>query len=320
MQTKIVLAFSILLAVLCLPQYCRAEGCPPGYKLDHLERTETEVRTYCVCQPDHELQGRQCVFKLPAVPSMISPVQEAQLKMEIAKLSARKKRLEQQLEFLNKLRSQQDQYLQEMGELREQVLYDSVGDLLGLASTEALLAKIPGLRPGDVLELSSGLRLLKTEVDAVASAAAGADRERARQKALGSAGTLMAVVARVLPMGSDEDRRAFSAVISASTEILKVPDPDLKNTTITWPRVAAALDSFAAIVGAVVPEVGGPRRIVHAAGDAIVVWRIQTDKESIQEALVSSQRAKLAAEQRLADTEASLQFYQLELRKAEALR
>jgi hypothetical protein len=67
-------------------------------------------------------------------------------------------------------------------------------------------------------------------------------------------------------------------------------------------RALTALDGMAEITAAL-PPVGVMRSGVNAAGNAIVYWHIQNDKESIVEALVSSQRAKLAYDDRLAATD-----------------
>jgi hypothetical protein len=48
-------------------------------------------------------------------------------------LQSRKQKLEREIEKLNRLREGQQEYLKEMNEMREQLVYDSVRDLVAVA-------------------------------------------------------------------------------------------------------------------------------------------------------------------------------------------
>ena len=123
----------VVLSPSCLP----ASGlvCPPGSTRDHVAHSGNEEQTYCKCLPGYVARGTQCVSKLPSVdPAFFtSPDQAAFLRDELERLQSRKQKLEREIEELDRLREGQQEYLKEMNEMREQLVYDSVGDLFSVA-------------------------------------------------------------------------------------------------------------------------------------------------------------------------------------------
>jgi hypothetical protein len=123
----------VVLSPSCLP----ASGlvCPPGSTRDHVAHSGNEEQTYCKCLPGYVARGTQCVSKLPSVDPAFSqgPDQTTFLRDELERLQSRKQKLEREIEKLNQLREGQQEYLKEMNEMREQLVYDSVRDLVALA-------------------------------------------------------------------------------------------------------------------------------------------------------------------------------------------
>jgi hypothetical protein len=114
-----------------------------------------------------------------------------------------------------------------------------------------------------------------------------------------------------------KEKEALSKVIEASFEAIKASNANQSaGEKPLVERMATALDGIAAIAGAVYAPLGAARSSVHATGGAIVLWKIQQDKESLVNALVSVQRARLAADQRVAATKEMIRFYEIELKKA----
>lgn len=281
-----------------------------------VERTAEEVRTYCKCLPDHVGRNGQCVPKLPAVePAFFtSPEHAVFIQEELTRLRSRQERLEKQLENLESLSEKEDAYLQEMGEMREQVLYDGVGDLLSVVSTKEFLGVVPKLSAGNAEDLGKAAKLMKSAVDSLAAAQSGKDRERQREKSVDAAGTSLALLARVAAPPARKE--ALSKLIEVSAETLKFSAAWKSGEgSLSIELVAKTLDNLAAIAGAVYEPLGAARASVQATGAGIVIWHIQTDKQAIVEALVSAQRAKLAADQRLAATREMIRFYETELKK-----
>lgn len=312
---SLILTVAVLLLFFSKPLY--SDDCPPGSVAVRVERSGDEERTYCKCQPGYVARHGQCVLSMPVVDpaAFVSPEQVAFLELEMDRLTARKARLSREMDKLNLLRENEDGYLQELGEMREQLVYDSVSDMLSIVSAGEFLSRVPNLKPQEAARLGQALKLMKADVDAVAAALAGKNRDRARDKATTAVGGVLSLVAQLsLP---ESEKEAFSTAIKVSAETLKAVDPNRKpDTGPLRDRVAAAMDRFAGVLGVDYQPVGLARAAVHAGGSAIVIWHIQTDKEAIQDALVSSQRAKLAVDQRLAATEELMNFYQMELKKA----
>ena len=114
-----------------------------------------------------------------------------------------------------------------------------------------------------------------------------------------------------------EYRDKLAVVFAVSAESVKAVDRSSR--AVDEPmrqRVVKALDGLAGIAGAYVPEVGAARSAIDAIGSAYVIYRINSDKEAIVQALVSAQHAKLACDQRLAATEQQVNFFEIELKKA----
>ena len=291
--------------------------CPPGAQQLRVEQVGDEVRTLCKCLPGYVQRQGQCVLKLPTIDPafFVSAEHAAFVNDELQRLRARKERLDRQLANLEQLREEQDGYLQQMGEMREQLVYDCVSDVLAVVSTTELLTQIPGVSAQDAHVISGAAKLFKSAVDAVASAQAGQDRHRAREKALDAHASLLSQIAKMV--GPQKEKEALSKFVEASFELVKAMDANQKveGAQLTE-RVAKALDGIAAVAGAVYSPLGAARSAVHATGAGIVLWRIEQDKQSLLDALVSSQRAKLAAQQRLATTNEAIKFYEIESKKA----
>lgn len=292
-------------------------GCPPGSTEVSVNRVGDQKLTKCKCLPGYVARQNQCVPQPPTVDPafFVTPAHLAFIKGELQTLRSRQERLEKQLADLAKLRDQQDSYLQQMGEMREQLVYDCVGDILSVVSTTELLTKIPGISVHAAEEFAGATKVFKSAIDAVASAQAGQDRDRAREKALSAHGTLLGQLANmVVP---EKEREALSKLIEASFEVVKAMDANQKaDGQSVAVRVATALDGIVAVAGVAYAPLGAARSAVQATGAGIVLWKIQDDKQSLVDALVSSQRAKLAADQRLVATRESIKFYEIELRKA----
>ncbi len=302
--------FLVLLSVPVMGQ------CPPGAEQVGVERVGDEIRRSCKCLPGYVQRQGHCIPKPPTVdPSFfVSAEHAAFLSSELLRLRGRSARLEKQLADLEKLRDQQDGYLQQMGEMREQLVYDCVSDVLAVVSTTELLTKIPGISVQSAEGIAAAGKLFKSAVDAVASAQAGQDRQRAREKALDAHAGLLSQIAKTV--GSQKEKEALSKFVEASFEVLKAVDANQKADAQLVERVAKAMDSVAAVAGAVYAPLGAARSGVHAVGAGIVLWRIEHDKQSIVDALVSSQRARLAAQQRLVATNELINFYEIESKKA----
>jgi hypothetical protein len=284
--------------------------------LDHVERSGDEERTYCKCLPGYFARGGQCVLKLPAVdPAFFSsPEQTAFLKAELVRLESRKEKLDEQIEKLNRLREGEGEYLRQMEEMREQLVFDSVGDVLSITASSEFLRSVPGISSNDANQISSTIKLMKAAIDALSYSQAGPDRERAREKALDVTGNCMSLLTKITVPAAK--KQALSQMVEVSAEVIKGGANQMTDTLSLRERVVKALDSVASIAGAVYEPLGVPKAVVNTAGAAVVAWKINSDKESIIEALVSSQRAKLAIDQRLAGTEELINFYRVELKKA----
>lgn len=291
--------------------------CPPGAQQLRVERVGDEERTLCKCLPGYVQRQGQCILKLPTIDPafFVSTEHAALVKDELNRLRARKDRLERQLSDLDQLREEQDGYLQHMGEMREQLVYDCVADVLAVVSTTELLTQIPGISTQDAQVIAGAAKLFKAAVDGVASAQAGQDRKRAREKALDAHASLLSQIAKTV--APQKEKEALSKFIEASFEVVKAMDANQKvDGAQLTERVAKALDGIAAVAGAIYGPLGAARSAVHAAGAGIVLWRIEHDKQSLVDALVSSQRARLAAQQRLVTTNELIKFYEVENKKA----
>jgi len=303
----------------------QAAECPPGRIVKGVETTESAThittQTACGCAPNHVPRNRVCIPRMPEIdPAFFVSAEHASfVRSELERLRGKRARITLQLTKLEQLREQQDRYLQEMGRMREQVLYDGLSDVLTLASSKVLLDRIPGLSSRDASELAAGLRTMKAAVDAVAMGQAGPDRDRALKKALDASKTALGTLATLTIPESQKD--AFKKTIEVTFETIKAADTNWKAADAPMrERVVKALDSMAAITGAVVPPIGAARSAINATGNAegnaYVYWHIQNDKESIVEALVSAQRAKLAYDNRLVATDEMIKFYEVEARRA----
>ena len=302
------------LAVLVLP--AQSQECPPGSTLDHVERSATEESTYCKCQAGYVAQGSQCVLKLPSVdPAFFTTTEHpALIKAQLAQLASRKRRLEKELQKLTQLRDGEDGYLQEMGEMREQLMYDSIDDLLSLVGSNEFLGRVPGLSSHDADQVDLSTKLMKGALDTLSYTRAGPDRERERETALGATKECLAVIAKI--SAPSPQKEALSKMVEISFEVIKGGANQWNNNLSLRDRATKALDAIAAIAGAYNEPLGIARSAVNLTGSGIVLWSIETDKDSIVESLISTQRARLALDQRLASTEELINFYEVELRKS----
>ncbi|HEY4941712.1 MAG TPA: hypothetical protein VII56_09790 [Rhizomicrobium sp.] len=235
---------------------------------------------------------------------------------EVNRLRARKQKLEAERDRLLALRSNQDAYLREMGEMREKLVYDGVGDILSLVVSPAILGKLKGLSPRDAKEFAAGVNSLHVLLDVVAAAAAGADRDRAREKAQSAiTGTLELIGELEIPA---ETRDVLSKAIKLVAS--GMDDVSTKSGDGVSHQFAQQADSLAQMLGAAVKPIGIARDSIDLFGSAYILWRMRGDTEAIVDSLVSAQRAVLANDKRLGDTENALAFYETELLKARQQR
>lgn len=295
----------------------RAADCPPGAAWAGERRSGDQVITSCKCSPDHKKSSQQCVLKMPVIsPGLfVDPLHVWFIERELAELRQRQTRLQKQMDKLNALKSKQNEYLQQMGEMRQQVIFDGVSSALKVVSSQEFVRHLSGISPGDAEMLVRSTTALKAAIDAVAQTQAGPDRERARAKAVEAAASALTVVGRLaLPPAQ---REALSQVIDVSGETVKTASSvQLTAGEALGKRVSKAFEGAAGILGAAVPAIGVPVAVFETAAAGFVVYRINSDKEAIVNALVSAQRAKLACDQRLAATQDQIAFYEIELKKA----
>jgi len=295
----------------------RAADCPPGATWAGERRSGDQIITTCKCSPNHKASNRQCVLKMPVIsPDLfVEPTHVWFIERELAELRQRQTRLQAQMDKLNALKSKQNEYLQQMGEMRQQVIFDGVSSALKVVGSQEFVRQLKGISPGDAEMLVRSTTALKAAIDAVAQTQAGPDRERARAKAVEAASSALTAVGRLaLPAAQ---REAISQLIDVSGETVKaVSSSQLAANEALGKRVAKAFEGAAGILGAVVPAIGVPVAAFETAAAGFVVYRIESDKEAIVNALVSAQRAKLACDQRLAATQDQIAFYEIELKKA----
>ena len=133
----------------------QAAECPPGRIVKGVETTDsathTTTRTACGCAPDHVPRGRVCIPGMPAIdPAFFVSAEHASfVRSELERLREKRTKIAAQLAKLEQLREQQDRYLQEMGRMREPVMYDGLSNLLSIGSSKVFLDRIPGLSPRD---------------------------------------------------------------------------------------------------------------------------------------------------------------------------
>lgn len=314
-RMKSALFGSILLLTVLSPSVL-AE-CPPGSVEVRVERVGDEKRTTCQCQSGYVARQNQCVLKQPTVDPafFVDPAHITFVQGELQTLRARQARLEKELGKLDQMRAEQDGYLQQMGEMREQLVYDAIGDTLAVVSTTELLTKVPGLAIQHADEIARAAKVFKAAVEALAHAQAGPDRQRAREKALDAHSTSLSLLANIaLP---EKQKEALSKLVEVSFEVVKAVDANRKADGIPLgERVRTTMDGIMGVAGAVYAPLGATRSLFNVTGAGIVLWKIQHDKESLVDALVSIQRARLAANQRLVTTRESIKFYESELKKA----
>lgn len=310
------LVVAILLAVSSLP--ARAEDCPPGTTLVRVERSADEEHTYCSCQAGYVARHNQCVLAFPAIApgSFVSANHRSFVQRELDQARSRKERLSREKARLDAMREAEDGYLRELGEMREQLLYDSVADALSVISADEFLAGVPGLSPNDARKLARAARLIKANVDYMAMAQSR-ERGRRRDKAYDAASAALSLLADIsIPAN---ERQILETAIEVFADAMKAADPSgsVNGKTLSQ-RVAATLDGLAALAGDVYAPVGIARSGVDLFGAGLVAWHIHTDSDAIVEALVSAQRARLAMDKRLAETEELIRFYEVENLKSES--
>lgn len=290
-------------------------ACPPGTTEVGIETVGEVKHRLCRCADGHFARDNQCVPRMPGLDPavLVSDQHVAFVLRELDRLKSRRTRLEGQLDKIYQLRGSQDRYLQEMGMMREQLAYDCLGDVLSIVGATDVLQRI-GLSAADVETASTAIAMVRTALEGVAASRSGPDRDRATDKVVDATSRSISMIARI--SRPPEASEAISKMIEATAEAAKAKwANDREFNAPSKARILTALDGIARVIGTASPMVGTLRTGISIMGNSYVLLHIQNDKQSIQEALVSSQRAKLAADQRLATTKEMIRFYETEMNR-----
>lgn len=295
-------AFCAAALALVLPLAVQAQpgdGCPPGTRLVR----ETSTAWHCL------------TLALPRVsPGFFVTAEEVQFAREqIAALNLRKRRYENQLVALDRMRGGLELAARDLNAIRHEIVLDNMGHALNVISWAA----------GDLLQgpakqaVLTQLGILKGEVNTIASAEAQPGSDRRYQKAIDASFNFKNVIIDLSGAMSPPVAAAFKSSSDTLPKMLRIserfsqPNPDKS----TWELTAATLDDIAAGVGEFVGVLKANRSTIHIIGGEVAMWHIEQSKSSIDDAFVKSQTAKRYYLQKIAENEQAQEIYRDRIRR-----
>lgn len=264
---------------------------------------------------------------LPALDprALYSPAQAAQDRRQVQALQQRKKMLEGIIQRLNAIRGNEDAIAQQLGKLQREVFYDALTDTLSALSNAAALKSL-GLSPARAVEVARVLKAYQSGVTALAAAeslsirSGGSDKdvERGLKKVRDLSQAALGAIAGMADLPADQVEVLKGTVRMSYASVKAIEENDKAKTASTRVQLATFLDGMLSQAAAYNAPLRATRAGVNAGLGAYVCWRINADKESLRDDLVSAQQGKLLMMNRLQQIDERIRFFELELQKAAA--
>jgi hypothetical protein len=290
----------VLLAGLAASAPASPQGCPPGTRLVR----ETSAAWHCL------------PLTLPTIsPGFFVTDEEVTFaRAQLAELALRKRRYQDQLAALNRIRGGLELAARDLDTIRHDLVMDNMSHALNVISWSA----------GDVLReparqaMLTEIGVLKGYVNAAAAAQSAPDSDRRHEKAIDAAFNFKNVVLSLSGAMTPAQADAFKRASDTLPKLLKIsqrfsrPNPDKS----TWELAAATTDDTVAAVGEFVGVLKAARSTVHIVGGEVALWHMERSRSSLDDAFVGSQTARRFYLQKIAENEQVQDFYRERVRRA----
>lgn len=281
--------------------------------------------------PPPPLLTPPAVQPFPAVDprALYSAEQAAQDRRQVQALQQRKKRLEGVIQRLNAMRGNEDAIAQQLGKLQREVFYDALTDTLSALSNTAALKSL-GLSPARAVELARVFKAYQSGVTALAAAeslsirSGGNDKdvERGLKKVRDLSQAALGALAGMADLPAEQVEVLKGTVRMSYASVKAIEENDKAKAASTRVQLVTFLDGMLSQAAAYNASLRATRAGINAGINvgmgAYVCWRINADKESLRDDLVSAQQGKRLMMDRLQQTDERISFYQIELKKAAA--
>lgn len=234
---------------------------------------------------------------------------------QLAELALKKKRYQDQLAALGRIRGGLDTAASDLDTIRHDIVMDNMAQTLNVIAWAA----------GDVLQepqrsaILTQVNIMKGYVNTAAAAHADPDSARRFDKATEAAFNFKNVAIDIAATMPPEQAAAFKQASDTLPKMVRmsqrfVDTPDAKKD---WPYIAAQLDDGAAIVGDFVGIIKATRATVHIVGGEVVLWNIERSKASVDAAYSGNQTARLYYLQKIGENEELQDFYRERIHRGE---
>jgi len=301
-MSKLAMIRAGLALVLALPTVLHAQapgGCPAGTRLVR----ETSTAWYC----------------LSVSPPKVSPgffVTEEEVRFareQIAELNLKKRRYENQLAALDRMRGGLELAARDLNAVRHEIVLDNMGHALNVF----------GWAAGDLLEgparqaILTQVSVLKGEINTIAAAESQPGSARRYEKAIDASFNLKNVVIDLAGTMTPEVANALKRSSDTLPKMIRISERFSKSNPdkSTWELTAATIDDVAAGVGEFVGVLKASRSTIHIIGGEVAMWHIEQSKGAIDDAFVKSQTAKRFYLQKIAENEQVQEIYRDRIRR-----
>lgn len=234
---------------------------------------------------------------------------------QLAELALKKRRYQDQLDALGRIRGGLDMAASELNAIRHEVVMDNITYTLNVISWAA----------GDLVQepqrsaVLTQINVMKAYANTAASAHASPDSARRFDKAVEAAANFKNIAIDLLANMPPEQALAFKQASDTLPKMVRmsqryVDTPDAKKD---WSYIAAQLDDGAAIAGDFVGVLKAARSTVHMVGGEVVLWNIERSKTSLDAAYSGNQTARWYYLQKIGENEQLQDFYRERIQRSQ---
>jgi hypothetical protein len=256
----------------------------------------------------------ECVGeRLPAVSpgQLVTDDERRRLRERIDALRLRKRRYQDQLRALDRLREGQERHARDLDGLTQQLIADaSVHALSIVEEAVAALAGAELIPPASRAPIAASLTLTKASLQAVSSASAAPDDTQRRiDKAVDAVFTLKNLIEVNETLMSADAQKAFKRGLDTLPRLLRACDRAASGRS-GWGEVLMGLDDVLDAGAQLAGPLKALRATAHIIDGEATMWMIRQDRHAIEGAFVSSQTARRFYLDRIGEVDQLLSFYE----------
>jgi hypothetical protein len=259
--------------------------------------------------------------RLPVVDPLffVTDGERATLRVQVTALTVKKRRLQDRLRALDRLRDKNEQVANELDQIAHDLILDgSVHALNVIDAAVFILGANGAIDPPALNSIKLSITTAKAGLNSVAAVTSGSDERRGLDRAIDALFNAKDLVPIPGGVMSAEQAAAFKRVLNIIPKLVRISDRFVNAPpgAMPWTEIASALDDLFDASGQLFAPIKLARSTVQAIGGEVALWQLRGDRDAVSTALVGGQSARRYYQTRIGEIDDLMTFYNERLRRA----